>query len=53
MTVERAELYMCRPPEGLMFPLLVRQTDIEDGIKMEAGMAEAVRGMKGGKVEVP
>ena len=36
VTMERAELYMCRPPEGLKVPLLVRNTDIKDGIPMEA-----------------
>ena len=53
MTVERAKLYKCRPPEGLKSPLLVRQVDIEDGIPTEAGVAKAVRGMKGGRAGVP
>ena len=49
MTLKRAELYSCSPPEGLRVPLLVRQADIEDGIPTEAEVAEAVRGMKGGR----
>ena len=49
MTVERAEIYRCRPPEGLRVLLLVRQADIMDGIPMEAEVAEAVRGLKGGR----
>ena len=46
VTVERAELYRRRPPEGLKFQLLVRQADIEEGIPTEAEVAEAVRGLK-------
>ena len=48
---ERAELYMWRPPEGLRVPLLVRESDIEDGISTEAEVAAAVRGLKGGRAE--
>ena len=35
MSTERAELYMCRPPEGLRVPILVRQSVIEDDIPTE------------------
>ena len=47
ITVARAELYMCRTPEGLKVPLLVGKADIEEGIPIEAKVAEAVRGLKG------
>ena len=53
VTMERAELYMCRPPEGLKVPILVRNTDIKDGIPMEAEVAEAVWGLKGSRAEGP
>ena len=53
MKVERAELYRCRLPEGLSIPLLVRQSDIKDGISREAEVAEEVRGMKGGRLGGP
>ena len=45
--MERVELYRCRPPEGLQVPLLVRQSNIEDGMPTEAEVAEAVRVLKG------
>ena len=44
---------MCRPPEGLRVPLLVRQSDIKYGIPTEAEVAEAVRGMNVGRGGVP
>ena len=47
--MERVELYRCRPPEGLQVPLLVRQSNIEDGMPTEAEVAEAVRVLKGGR----
>ena len=47
VTLERVELYRCRPPKGLRVPLLVRQADIKDGIPMAAEVAEEVRDIKG------
>ena len=44
---------MCRPPEGLRVPLLVRQSDIKYGIPTEAEVAAAVRGLNGGRGGVP
>ena len=50
---ESTELYRCRNSESLRFPLLVWQSDIKDGIPTEAGGAEEVRGMKGGRLGGP
>ena len=36
LTMDRAKLYRSRPPEGLRVPLPVQQSDIKDGIPMEA-----------------
>ena len=36
IAIERAELYMCRPPEGIRFPILVTPVAVEDGIREEA-----------------
>ena len=49
----RAGLYMCRLPEGLKVPILVRKIDIKDGIPTEAEVAEAVQGLKQGRVGTP
>ena len=49
VTVERSELYRCRPLEVLRVPLLVRQVGIEDGIPTEAELAEVARELKGGR----
>ena len=50
VSTESAELYRCRPPEGLRVPLLVQKSNIEDGIPREAEVASAVRGLKGGRL---
>ena len=36
VTSGTAELYRCRPPEGLRVPLLVQKSDIKYGIPTEA-----------------
>ena len=46
---ERAELYRCRPPEGLRVSILVMLTAVEDGIPREAEGAQAVRSLKMGR----
>ena len=48
--MERADLYTCRPSVGLRFPILVHQSDIDDGIPMETEVEKEVRGLKGGIV---
>ena len=53
VSTERAEFYRCRPSEGLMVPILVRQSDIEDGIPTGTEVETAVKGMKGGRVGGP
>ena len=47
MTTERAELYRCRPPEGIWAPLLVRPLGVDEGIPLEAEIELAVWGLKG------
>ena len=49
MSTERAELYKCRPPEGIRVSLLVHQSYIEYGIPTEAEVASTVRLMKVGR----
>ena len=53
MTAEREELYRCRTQEGLRVPLLVRQSDIKDGVPTEAEVAVTVRVLKGGRAGGP
>ena len=53
MLTERAELYKCRPPEVLRFPLLVCQSYIEDGIPTGAEVTAAVRGLNGDRARGP
>ena len=50
---EREELYRCRPPEGLRVPILVRYSDIKDGIPTESEVEKSVKGMKGGRAGGP
>ena len=50
VSMERADLYTCRPSVGLRFPILVHQSDIDDGIPMETEVETEVRGLKGGRV---
>ena len=47
VSMYRAELYRCRPPEGLRVPILVRQLVIEDGIPTESEVETEVQGLKG------
>ena len=53
ITVEREDLYMCRPPEGLKVPQLLRKSDIKGGILTEAEVDEAVWGRTGGRAGGP
>ena len=53
MSAERAELYRCRPPEGLRVPVSVQQSDIEGGIPRETEVETAVKGLKGGRLGGP
>ena len=36
IATERADLYRCRPPEGLGVPILVMPEDVEEGVLEEA-----------------
>ena len=36
LSTEKEELYRCRPTEGLTVPILVRKSDIENGIPTES-----------------
>ena len=53
VTVERAELYRCRPTDVLRVPLLVPWSDSEDGIQTEAEVAAEARGLKRGRAGGP
>ena len=53
VTVEREELYRCRPTDVLRVPLLVPQSDIKYGIPTEVEVAEAVRGLNKGRAGGP
>ena len=53
MSEERVELYRYRPPEGQRVPLLVRPGEVEEGVPDEPDIAEAVRGLLGGRARVP
>ena len=53
MSTERAELYRCRLPEGLRVPILVRQSDIADGVTTEVEVETVVKGLKGGRAGAP
>ena len=46
VSTEREDLYICKYPEGLWYPLLVRPTEIEDGIPSDAEIVVADWGMK-------
>ena len=49
----RAELYRCRPPEGLRFPILVMPAAVDDGIPGEEEVAQAARSFKRGRAGGP
>ena len=46
IATKRAEIYRCRPPEGLRVPILVTPVAVEDRILEEAEVAQAVQGLK-------
>ena len=53
VSTERTELYRCRPPEVLRVPILVRQSDIADGVPKEVEVETVVKGLKGGRAGPP
>ena len=46
MSADRAELYRCRPPEGLWVPLLLQPSVVSDDIPSEAEIEMAVKRLK-------
>ena len=46
IATERAEIYKCRPPEGLQVPILVTMEAVEDRILGEEKVAQAVQSLK-------
>ena len=46
VSTEREELYQCRLTEGLMVPILVRQSDIKYGVPSELEVETAVKGLR-------
>ena len=46
IAIERLELYMLIPPEGLQMPILVTPAEVEDVFPEETDIAQAVRGLK-------
>ena len=53
IATERLEIYRCRPPEGLRFPILVTPAAVENGILGEEEVAQAVRIFKRGRDGAP
>ena len=53
IATEWEELYKCRPPEGLLVPILVTPAAVEDGILGEEEVAQAVRGLNRVRAGVP
>ena len=49
IATERAELYMCRPPEGLWVPIMLTLEAVEDGIPAEEEVVQAVRRLRRGR----
>ena len=46
LSMDREELYRCRPPEGLKVILLVCKYDIKDGTPTEVEVLAALKGLK-------
>ena len=46
VSADRAELYRCRPPEGLWVPLLLQPSVVSDDIPSEAEIEMAVKRLK-------
>ena len=36
ITTERAEIYRCRPPDGIQLPIVVTPTEVENGVPEES-----------------
>ena len=53
IATERAELYRCRPPEGLRLPILVTPAALDKIIPEEAEIEKLVRGLKRGRADGP
>ena len=49
VTTERADIYICRPLEGMRVPLMVQSAEVDDGIPLELEIELAVRSLKGGR----
>ena len=49
ISVERAEIYRCRTPEGICVPILVTPSEVENGVPKEAEVAQLVWKFKGGR----
>ena len=49
VSMKRAELYICIPPEGLQVPFLVQLVDIEDDVPTKAEITVAVWCLRGGR----
>ena len=49
VSIDRAEIYRCRPPEELRVPLLVQPAAVNDDTPAEADIYMAVRRLKIGK----
>ena len=48
ITTERAELYMCSPPERLQIPILVTPAAVHGRSPLESEIDQAVRDLKRG-----
>ena len=47
--MERADLYRCIPPEGILVPIMVTPEDVDNGFPEEMDIEEVMRGLKGGR----
>ena len=46
VATKRAEIYRCRPPEGIRVPILIMTAAVEDGIPGGEEVEQAVRNLK-------
>ena len=51
--MEKADLYICRPLEGLRVILLVQPAEFYNGAPPESYIEAAVQGLKGGRAGIP
>ena len=49
VTTERADIYICRPLEGMRVPLMVQSAEVDDGIPLEVDIELAVQVLKRGR----